>query len=106
MDAEDLPGATRAFEAAHAADGNASAALLGGIARYELGDDAAAERLLRAAERDPPHREEARFYLGLLALREESDGTRAASLLEGAATNPALASPALDLAASHGATAA
>jgi tetratricopeptide (TPR) repeat protein len=97
MDAEDLPGAARAFEAAHSADGNASAALLGGIARYELGDDAAAERLLRAAERDPAHREEARFYLGLLALRE-GDGARAASLLEGAATNPALASPALDLA--------
>ncbi len=97
MDAEDLPGAARAFEAAFAADGNASAALLGGIARYELGDDEAAERLLRAAERDPAHREEARFYLGLLALRE-GDGARASSLLEGAATNPALASPALDLA--------
>ena len=53
MDAEDLPGAARAFEAAFAADGNASAALLGGIARYELGDDEAAERLLRAAERIP-----------------------------------------------------
>lgn len=97
MDAEDLAGAARAFEAAHAADGSPSAALLAGIARYELGDDAAAERLLRAAERDPVHREEARFYLGLLALRA-GDGGRAASLLEGAAANPALASPASDLA--------
>ncbi len=97
LDADDLAGAARAFDAAYAADGNASAALLGGIARYELGDDAAADRLLRAAERDPAHREEARFYLGLIALRE-GDGTRAASLLEGAARNPALASPALDLA--------
>ncbi|WP_242337379.1 MULTISPECIES: hypothetical protein [Anaeromyxobacter] len=97
LDAEDLAGAARAFEAAFAADGSAPAALLGGIARYELGDDASAERLLRAAEREPAHREEARFYLGLVALRA-GDGTRAASLLEGAAANPALASPALDLA--------
>jgi tetratricopeptide (TPR) repeat protein len=97
LDAEDLPGAARAFEAAYAADGSTSAALLGGIARYELGEDAQSERLLRLAERDPAHREEARFYLGLLALRA-GDGERAVSLLEGAATNPALASPASDLA--------
>jgi hypothetical protein len=46
------------------------AALLEGIARYELGDDGAARTLLEEAAQDPTLATAARFYLGLVAMRE------------------------------------
>jgi hypothetical protein len=75
------------------------AALLEGICRYELGEDAEAARLFREAETDATHRDTARLYLGLLALRGGSAG-EAASLFDAAADNPALSSLARDLARS------
>lgn len=74
-------------------------ALLEGICRYELGEDAEAARLLREAETDAAHRETARLYLGLLALRGGA-ATEAASLFDSAANNPSLAPMATDLARS------
>lgn len=71
-------------------------ALLEGICRYELGDDGEAARLLREAELDATHRETARLYLGLLALRGGS-ATEAAALFDAAANSPSLAPIAIDL---------
>ena len=68
-----------------------SAALLEGICDYQLGDDAAAEPLLRLAEARPEHQELplARFYLGLIALRAGA-APRASALFSLASANPAL----------------
>lgn len=85
------------FAESRAAGPDPSAALLEGICRQELGEDEAAGRLLREAERDPSHRASARFFLGLAALRA-GEGARAASLFESAATNPGLQLAASDLA--------
>jgi hypothetical protein len=74
----------------------ADAALLEGICRYELGEDGEASRLLREAETDPEHRDTARLYLGLLALRGGS-ALEAATLFDEAANNPSLAALATDL---------
>lgn len=78
---------------------SSDAALLEGICRYELGEDALAARLLREAEADAVHRDTARLYLGLLALRGGS-ALEAASLFDAAADNARLAPLARDLARS------
>jgi tetratricopeptide (TPR) repeat protein len=97
MDAGDLRGAVAEFRAARAREDDPAAALLEGICHYELGDDAAAEPLLRAAERSSADADLARLYLGLVALRAGATA-RAAALLDAAARDPALARPAADLA--------
>jgi tetratricopeptide (TPR) repeat protein len=89
MDAGDLRGAAEAFHEGRAA-GDCSAALLEGVCLYRLGDDARAEAALREAEQADEHRELARFYQGLLALRG-GEASRAAELFDSAASNPSLA---------------
>lgn len=97
MDAGDFRGARDAFRAARARAPAPSTALLQGICHYELGEDAEAAPLFREAEGYAPHREEARLYLGLIALRAGA-GAEAAALFESARTNPALERDARDLA--------
>jgi hypothetical protein len=92
----DLRGAIAAFERARSGSEDAAAALLEGICLYESGDDAAAAPLLRAAEADPAHRENARFFLGLLALRVGRSAD-AQDLLSRSAADPVLAPFARDL---------
>jgi hypothetical protein len=89
MDAGDLRGAAEAFHRGRAA-GDRSAALLEGVCRYRLGDDAAADAALRDAEQAEEHQDLARFYLGLIALRG-GEASRAAELFDSAAANPSLA---------------
>lgn len=96
LEAGETRRAAAAFAAARAAGAGGSAALLEGICRYDLGDDAAARPLLAEAERVPAHRELARLYLGLVALRQ-GQGAQAASLFDAATANPALARMATDL---------
>ncbi len=97
MDAGDLRGAVDAFRKARAPSPGPSIALLLGICHYELGEDAEAAPLLREAEGYEPHREEARLYLGLIALRAGA-GPEATAFFESARTNPALERDARDLA--------
>jgi hypothetical protein len=89
MEAGDLRGAAEAFHRGRAA-GDRSAALLEGVSRYRLGQDAAAEAALLDAEQAEEHRDLARFYLGLIALRG-GDASRAAELFDSASANPSLA---------------
>jgi hypothetical protein len=89
MDAGDLRGASEAFRRGRAA-GDRSAALLEGVCLYRLGDDAAAEVALRDAEQADEHRDLARFYQGLIALRG-GEASRAAELFDSTASNPSLA---------------
>jgi tetratricopeptide (TPR) repeat protein len=96
MDGGDLRGAVAAFEPLRRR-GDGSAALLEGICRFELGEYDEAAPLLRAAEEVPEHEQVARFYLGLVALRRGS-GQEAAALFDAAASSPALAPVARDLA--------
>lgn len=96
MDADRYGEAAQLLRSARRARPGADAALLEGISRYELGEDAEAARLLREAEADPEHRDTARLYLGLLALRGGS-ALEAASLFDAAAGNPSLATIAADL---------
>jgi hypothetical protein len=96
MAAGDLRGAAEAFRRGRAA-GDRSAALLEGVCLYRLGDDAAAEVALRDAEQAEEHRELARFYLGLVALRG-GEASRAAELFDAASANPSLATMAGTLA--------
>lgn len=95
MDAGDLRAAVAILSAARGRDADPSLTLLEGICRYELGDDAGAEPLLRAAERDEDA-DVARLYLGLLALRAGERG-RAATFLEAASASDALSATAWDL---------
>lgn len=88
MDAGDLRGAAASFERARLS-GDRSAALLEGVCRYRLGDDVEAEAALRDAEQAEAHRDVARFYLGLLALRG-GQSARAAELFDSARSNPSL----------------
>lgn len=97
MDAGDYGRAAAAFHDARAGDGAPSAALLEGICRFELGQDEAARGLFEEASAYPSHRDEARFYLGLLALRAGAT-EEAAVLLESARANPGLDRAASDLA--------
>ncbi len=96
MDEGDWRAAAARFAEARAAGPDSSASLLEGICRYQLGEDQEATRLLREAERDPGHRDSARFFLGLLALRS-GERSRAAALFESAAGNPSLAGPASEM---------
>lgn len=89
MESGDLRGAAEAFRRGRAA-GDRSAALLEGVCWYKLGDDAAAETALRDAQGAEEHRDLARFYLGLIALRG-GEASRAAELFDSAASNPSLA---------------
>ncbi len=77
--------------------GDLSAALLQGVCLYRLGDDVEAATALREAEQASEHREVARLYLGLLALRA-GQTTRAAELFDAAAASPSLATMAGTLA--------
>ncbi|BDG10044.1 tetratricopeptide repeat protein [Anaeromyxobacter paludicola] len=97
MQAGDVRGAIPRLQQARAAGPDPSAALLEGICHYELGEDAAARPLLREAESAPEHRDLARYYLGLVALREGASD-EAARLFDAASENPALAHLASDLA--------
>ncbi|HSM92563.1 MAG TPA: hypothetical protein VLT47_06700 [Anaeromyxobacteraceae bacterium] len=96
LDAGRYAEAAERFRAAREGPERPDAALLEGISRYELGEDAEATRLLRIAEADPAHRETARLYLGLLAWREGA-AREAASLFGEASASPAIASLARDL---------
>ena len=89
MGSGDLRGAAEAFHRGRVG-GDRSAALLEGVCRYRLGDDAAAAAALRDAEEAEEHRDLARFYLGLIALRG-GEASRAAELFDSAASNPSLA---------------
>lgn len=98
MDAGDLRGAIADFHAARGqVEDEASVALLEGICHYELGEDREAEPPLRVAERSAENADLARFYLGLVALREGS-ASRAASLFDAASASPGIAAVASDLA--------
>jgi tetratricopeptide (TPR) repeat protein len=97
MDAGEYRAAAEAFRGARGGDAAPSAALLEGICRYELGDDDEAGALFREAAAYPPHREEARLYLGLVALRGGA-AAEAGALFESAAASPALEHTASDLA--------
>ena len=97
MDAGEYRAAAEAFRSARPGDAAPSAALLEGICRFELGDDDEARALFQEAAAYPPHREEARLYLGLVALRGGA-AAEATALFESAATNPALERMAGDLA--------
>lgn len=92
----DLPGAAAAFHRGRLA-GDRSAALLEGVCLYGLGRDVEAEAPLREAELAEEHRELARFYLGLVALRG-GQSSRAAELFDSASVSPGLATMAGTLA--------
>lgn len=98
LDAGDPRGALRALRASHAGrPAPPATALLEAICHYDLGEDAAAEPLLRVAETSPVHRGTARLYLGLLRLRA-GDASGAAALLDAAGEGAALGGLARDLA--------
>ena len=84
MDRGDLKGAVAEFQKVRAVRPDPAAALLEGICLYRIGDDPAAETVLRIAEESPDVRDSARFYLGLIALRR-GDSSRAAPLFDGVA---------------------
>jgi hypothetical protein len=88
MDAGAHRAAAEVFARLRAEAPDPGAALLEGICRYELGEDAAARVLLQEASRAPQHEGAASLFLGLLALREGGD---AAPFLVRAGTAPALA---------------
>jgi hypothetical protein len=96
MEAHQWQAAAASFRQARRSSGDPSAALLEGICDYQLGDDAAAEPLLRLAEARPEHQDLARFYLGLVALRAGA-APRAAALFAEASANPVLGALAADL---------
>jgi hypothetical protein len=99
MQAGELPSAAAAFQRGRLA-GDRAAALLEGLCWYRLGADSEAELALHDAEQDPSHRDLARYYLGLVALRR-GESSRAAELLDAASANPtltALAAPSARLA--------
>lgn len=96
MQAGDRRAAAEAFERARGEADAPWAELLEGVCLYELGDDDAAEPLLRAAEADAAHRENARFFLGLIALRA-GRSAEAQALLARASADPSLAPFARDL---------
>jgi tetratricopeptide (TPR) repeat protein len=99
MDAGDLRGAIEAFRAARTRSDDPTIALMEGICHYELGEDRAAQPLLREAQRSPDDADVASLYLGLAALRA-GEGARAAALFDAASASPGLAPFAADLARS------
>ncbi len=92
----DRSGAIAAFEQTQAGAPDLSSALLEGICLYEEGEDGRARALLEKAEQDPEHREAARFFLGLVAMREGRND-RAVELLQASAVDRRLAPLATDL---------
>lgn len=97
MDAGKYEAAAESFREARNGMARSSAELLEGICRFELGEDDAARLLFEQASTYPPHRDEARLYLGLLALRAGA-AAEAGALFQSAAANPALERVASDLA--------
>jgi tetratricopeptide (TPR) repeat protein len=97
MDRGELKEAAAAFRKAQEDQRDASAALLEGVCRYRLGDDAAALAALRLAEEAPEVQDSARFYLGLIALRE-GDSATAAPLFDALAANSGYGTVAADMA--------
>jgi len=97
MNAGDLRGAIAAFREARTSEPNPSADLLEAVCHYQLHEDREAEPLLREAETAPEHREAARLYRGLVALRS-GEAREASALLENAAGNPVFGPLASDLA--------
>ncbi len=96
MQAGDLRGAVESFEVARQG-GDRSAAFLEGICRYQLGDDAEAAPLLAEAAQDPAHRDLARFYEGLVALRQ-GRADEAAQLFDATSSVPGIGAMATTLA--------
>ncbi len=96
MEARDWRVAATSFRQVRLSSGDLSAALLEGICDYHLGDDAAAEPLLRLAEARPEHQDLTSFYLGLIALRAGA-APRASALFAQASANPTLGVLAADL---------
>jgi hypothetical protein len=86
MNRGDRQGAIAEFEAVRAAGPDPAAALLEGICAYELGDDERARPLFEEARSTPKVAGTAKFFLGLIALRDD-DTARAASLFEAAAAS-------------------
>jgi hypothetical protein len=98
MEAGDCAAAAASLAAFRAREPSTSAALLEGICRYELGQDAAARALLDDAARDERHAPEASFFSGLLALRQgDADDASARFTLAGRSRDPALRSSAASL---------
>jgi tetratricopeptide (TPR) repeat protein len=97
MDAGEYRAAAEAFRQVRGGDAEPSAALLEGICRFEVGEDEGARLLFEEAAAYPPHRDEARLYLGLIALRAGA-AVEAGALFESAAENRALERVASDLA--------
>lgn len=97
MDAGEYGAAAQAFHEVRGGDAAPSAELLEGICRFELGEDEAARLLFEEAAAYPPHRDEARLYLGLLALRAGA-AAEAGALFHSVAENPTLERAASDLA--------
>jgi hypothetical protein len=81
LEAGDPEGALRALGGARGRGNDRAVDLLEGIARYQLGQDAAAVPLLESARSDPSVAESASFFLGLIALRR-GDGDRASRLFD------------------------
>lgn len=81
MDRGDCDGAIAIFGQVRKAGPDALASLLEGVCRYEQGDDDDARPLLEEAEASPAQRAQARYFLGLIELRDRS-GRRAAELFE------------------------
>jgi hypothetical protein len=96
MEARDWQAAAASFKLVRQSNGDPAAALLEGICDYHLGDDGAAEPLLKLAEARPEHQDLARFYLGLIALRAGA-APRASALFAQASANPTLGLLAADL---------
>ena len=74
MDEGDQRTAILLFEQVRADEGSSpSASLLEGICLYEVGEDARAKPLLQEAFAQPAIADSARFFLGLIALREGNE---------------------------------
>jgi len=97
MKAGDPRGAIEVFERIRASGPDGPSALLEGICRYELREDAHAAALLREAERDSALAPSARLFLGLISLREGAGEQAARSFESAAASDPALSTTATSL---------
>ena len=78
MDARDCPGAIEQF---HQLSGDAEAALYQAVCLYEQGDDEEARPLLATAMTAPAFETRAKYFLGLIELRDRS-GNDAAQLFD------------------------
>ena len=96
LDEGDPKSAVVLFSRLRAATASRPAALLEGIARYQLEDAAGARPLLEEAELEPGLADAAHFYLGLIALRED-DARAAAQQLAQISPDASLAATATEL---------